>query len=134
MQAVEEEEADTDIDELVEITSRSPKKSLSFSLNETPAGQDKHLSTPKAPRFAASAMTPPTTARATRSKKIDLRSSPVDDSSDDERSSTPMRGSATKTPPNRSPFNDWQRVKQESPKKRGGDTLTRGSTSKRARN
>lgn len=137
LQAVEEEEADTDIEEPVNTTSRSPKKSLSFGINETPAGQsDKHLSTPKAPRFAASAITPPTTVRATRSKKVDMG---ANDSSEDEYPSTPVHGTPSRTANNRSPFfSDWQRVKHDdetkATKKRGGESMARGSTGKRARN
>lgn len=112
----EDEEADTDIEDGV----------------ATPFDQtDKFAATPKAPRFGP--VTPPTTTRATRSKKVEVYSSPAGPTSDDEFVSTsPMlrnhRTASTKV----SPFDQWQRVKPVSTKgkKREGEPLTRGPEKK----
>ncbi|KUJ20494.1 uncharacterized protein LY89DRAFT_715880 [Mollisia scopiformis] len=65
----EDEEADTDIEDRDEIT--------------TPTAQAHDITaTPKAPKFAP--YTPPTTVRATRSKKVYMTSSPAGPGSDDE--------------------------------------------------
>ncbi|KAH7380893.1 hypothetical protein BKA64DRAFT_223859 [Cadophora sp. MPI-SDFR-AT-0126] len=119
----EDEEADTDIEE--------PMDSISTPFDQVhPAA-----STPKAPRFGP--VTPPTTARATRSKKIDVCSSPTGPTSDDESVSTsPMVRNHRTASAKVSPFDQWQRVKPVKPsptrggKKREGDSLTRGSIKK----
>lgn len=101
----DEEEAITDIEE---------PNSLS-----TPKGQmDNLVTTPKAPKFAP--VSPPTTSRATRSKQMDMTSSPPESGRD---------GSV-------SPFLGWTVAKDKvSPgnKKRGGESLRRGSRGKKAR-
>ncbi|CAG8983672.1 hypothetical protein HYALB_00004104 [Hymenoscyphus albidus] len=141
IQVVEEEEADTDIEEPAKTITRSPKKSLRFSMNETPAGQlVEEVSTPKAPRFAASALTPPTTARTTRSKKMDvsrdMRSTPEPDaSSEEDGPKTPVRATrSTRSTP--SPFKAWQQLETDetkATKKRGGDSMARPIAAKRPR-
>ncbi|CZT43090.1 uncharacterized protein RSE6_03076 [Rhynchosporium secalis] len=120
----EDEEADTDIEE--------PMNSLSTPLDQI----DDITATPKAPRFGP--VTPPTTARATRSRKAEVCSSPADPTSDDEPApSSPIlrshRPSSTKV----SPFDQWQRVKpvKASPgkgKKRNGEPLI-GAAEKKVR-
>ncbi|KAL2062943.1 hypothetical protein VTL71DRAFT_6015 [Oculimacula yallundae] len=117
----EDEEADTDIEE--------PMDSAS-----TPFDQIFDLTaTPKAPRFGP--VTPPTTVRATRSKKVEVFSSPAGPTSDDEAApSSPMlrsHRSAGKV----SPFDSWQRVKPVNPtaskgKKREGEPLGRDNEKK----
>jgi len=111
----EDEEAETDIEESMKGVS-------------TPMDQAEDVATtPKAPKFAP--VSPPTTARATRSKKIDLSSSPAAPTSDDE-ATTPMRkGRGGKV----SPFDMWQRTKGSkvgATKKREGDLLLRGGEKK----
>jgi len=66
----EDEEADTDIEEPVR-GSLTPSKEV-----------DDLVATPTAPRFAP--VSPPGTSRATRSKKVDVNSSPMGFTSDDE--------------------------------------------------
>jgi hypothetical protein len=63
------EEVDTDVEELA--GSLTPVDHI-----------DEAAATPKAPRFGP--FTPPTTARTTRSKKLDIRNPPADAASDDE--------------------------------------------------
>ncbi|KAG4429488.1 hypothetical protein IFR05_015026 [Cadophora sp. M221] len=118
----EDEEADTDIEE--------PMHGVSTPFDQT----DEFAATPKAPRFGP--VTPPTTTRATRSKKVEVYSSPAGPISDDEPASTSPthrnhRTSSTKV----SPFDQWQRVKpaKASPakgKKREGEVLARGTEKK----
>ena len=103
----DEEEAITDIEE--------PHAAMDL---------DDHVGTPKPPKFAPA--TPPTTARATRSKKIDMD---INLRSDDE---------ATVPSPNHidsgegarlSPFDNWPRTKRQTTasKKREGATMSRAS-------
>jgi len=110
-QAVEDEEADTDIDESSMISTPRPragKKSESTNGNSTPK-YDLEVSTPMAPRFGPSApISPPSTFRATRSKNVDMSSSPAGPDSDDAFTD--------------SPFHNWQTV--QNPKKRGPETST----------
>ncbi|TVY73531.1 hypothetical protein LSUE1_G007253 [Lachnellula suecica] len=104
-QAVEEEEADTDIDESAISTpkGRSGKKPVALNGNSTPH-YDNEVSTPMAPRFGPSApISPPSTSRATRSKNVDTDSD--------------------EAYPN-SPFHNWQTVKN--PKKRSAEPAGRG--------
>ncbi|KAL5315532.1 hypothetical protein ACEPPN_016400 [Leptodophora sp. 'Broadleaf-Isolate-01'] len=118
----EDEEADTDIEE--------PMGGVSTPFDQI----DEFAATPKAPRYGP--VTPPTTTRATRSKKVEVYSSPAGPTSDEESASTsPMlrnhRTASTKV----SPFDQWQRVKpaKASPtkgKKREGESLTRGTEKK----
>lgn len=122
----EDEEADTDIEE-------------PGGGDSTPVDQvEEFAATPKAPKFGPA--TPPTTTRATRSKKVDMSTSPADPTSDDESVSTsPMLRNHRSVPGKVSPFDQWQRVKRSKPaagkgKKREGDTLTRGTgTEKKVR-
>jgi len=105
-QAVEDEEADTDIDESSMLSTprtRPSKKSGTTNSNSTPQYEDE-ISTPMAPRFGPGVpISPPSTSRATRSKKIDMSSSPAGPDSDDALS----------------PFHAWPTTKN--PKKRGAD-------------
>jgi hypothetical protein len=104
-QAVEDEEADTDIDEssMLSIPRTRPSRKTGITNNSTPQ-HDEEISTPMAPRFGpAVPISPPSTSRATRSKKIDMSSSPAGPDSDDARS----------------PFHSWPTTKN--PKKRGAD-------------
>ena len=115
-QAIEDdEEAVTDIEDPTDGLS-TPKDHI-----------DEFVETPKAPKFAPAS--PPTTVRATRSgKNIDLSSSPVQSTSDDEPAQSPLpraRGRAVQV----SPFDRWQRTKGgvgSQSKKREGGSLTRG--------
>ncbi|TVY28223.1 hypothetical protein LHYA1_G003332 [Lachnellula hyalina] len=106
-QAVEDEEADTDIDESSMLSTprtRPGRKTRSITNKSTPQYSEE-ISTPMAPRFApAVPISPPSTSRATRSRKIDMSSSPAGPDSDDALS----------------PFDSWSRVKN--PKKRVADT------------
>lgn len=115
----EDEEAETDIEERDEVF--------------TPTAQVHDLTaTPKAPKFGP--FTPPTTVRATRSKKVDMSSSPAGPGSDDEMvddapTSPTLRGSrATRV----SPFEDWSRGRPATrdSKKRGTDATSRGAAKK----
>lgn len=113
-QAVEDEEADTDIDESSMISTPRPqasKKAGRANGNSTPKHANE-VSTPMAPRFGPSAMiSPPSTYRATRSKNIDMSSSPAGPDSDESADS---------------PFHNWQTV--QNPKKRGPEATTPGAT------
>lgn len=106
----DEEEAVTDIDDDHVMT--------------TPMDHgDKAVATPKAPKFAPAS--PPTTARATRSKDVDMLSSPRPVS----------EGGSRKSSSSVSPFDSWQRIKRGGPvnKKRSGSPITpkaRGSSKK----
>jgi len=82
---------------------------------------DEIVSTPKAPRFAPAS--PPTTARTTRSKKLEMSSSPAGLPSDDEHVHSSSRNS--------SPFLGWRRVKSTSGgSKREGESLVGGKAKK----
>jgi hypothetical protein len=95
----DEEEAITDIEELNPLS--------------TPNGQmNGFATTPKAPKFAPAS--PPTTARITRSKQLDMAGSPPPAELSRERS--------------HSPFVGWT-----SGKKRGGDSLKKQGRGKKAR-
>lgn len=118
----EDEEADTDIEERDEVS--------------TPTAQVHDITaTPKAPRFAP--FTPPTTVRATRSKKVDMSSSPAgppsDDGMNDDAATSPMLRSA-RLSGRLSPFEDWSRGRTgtKDSKKRGTESLS-GGTAKKAR-
>jgi len=103
-----DEEADTDIEDSNTIS--------------TPTHHSKpKVSTPKAPRFAPAS--PPTTARATRSKHVDLDRSPGGGPA------TPRsKGVRGKT----SPFDMWQRTREESGsrKREASESLVRGGEKK----
>jgi hypothetical protein len=103
----EDEEADTDIDE----TLATPRRQ----------GGSK-IATPKAPKFAP--VSPPTTARTTRSKDV-LQNGSTTEPSDDAPSTPKVRGGRGKT----SPFDMWQRVKSDGPtrKREGPDSMIGGS-------
>ena len=111
-QAVEDEEADTDIDESSMLSTprtRPSRKSRMINSNSTPHCDDE-ISTPMAPRFGPGVpISPPSTARVTRSKKIDMSSSPAGPDSDDAHS----------------PFDSWPK----NPKKRGADATPPKSAS-----
>lgn len=117
--SVDDEEADTDIEG-------------GSTDSSTPAKQIRNLSvTPQAPDFALAS--PPTTARATRSKMLDDMSSskpttPI--KSVDVTFSSDGHGRAERT----SPYNSWKRTKSTA-RKRAGDSLTRsgGDITKRHR-
>lgn len=109
----EDEEAITDIEEPLNVMS-TPKDLI-----------DEDVATPKAPKFAP--VSPPTTTRATRSKKIAMSSSPAGPTSDDELAHGSGRNS---------PLNDFSRRKPDSKsKKRSRDSLMRsaGSPNKKLR-
>ncbi|KAI9051171.1 hypothetical protein LZ554_005273 [Drepanopeziza brunnea f. sp. 'monogermtubi'] len=116
------EEADTDVEE------------LAGSL--TPVDQiDEAAATPKAPRFGP--FTPPTTARTTRSKKVDISNSPADAASDDESLlNSPLVRSHRYSKGAVNPFDqseDGKRVKSTlggKGHKREGDILTGGVVKK----
>lgn len=109
-QAVEDEEADTDI----EVS--TPHKPESKKISNSTPHINEPIATPMAPRFSARELiSPPTTDRATRSKKIDLSSSPAGLDSDEDMSSI---------------FHNWQTVKN--PKRRGSVSMSPGR-SKRIR-
>jgi hypothetical protein len=110
-QVTDDEEADTDI--------------------ETPLTPtvDDEVATPKAPRFSAAMASPPTTGRATRSKDVDMSSSPAGPNGDDEFVYRPRRGG------NHSPFDGWKQTKNvgEATKKRGGEELIKAKGTKKVR-
>lgn len=114
----EDEEADTDIEDRMDMS--------------TPMSQvDDSVTTPTAPKFAPAS--PPTTARATRSKNVDLGSSPGGPTSDDEHLKTPPKHNARRTVKT-SPFDGWKRHRPvKANKKREGDLLTRGGGAKKLR-
>jgi hypothetical protein len=112
----EDEEADTDIEDPMDMS--------------TPMGQmDDRVATPTGPKFAPA--TPPTTARATRSKNVDLSSSPGAPTSDDEHLRTPPRHNARRVG-KVSPFDQWNRHRPVT-KKREGEPLARGRADKKLR-
>ena len=113
----DEEEAITDIDE---------QHGLSTPMDHL----DEALATPQAPKFAP--FSPPTTARTTRSKQVDMSSSPAAPTSEDEADSPMRRGRGHKV----SPFDKWQRTKggvRGGGKKREGEPISRASASKKVR-
>lgn len=116
----DDEEADTDIEDSAVHTPFDSK-------NEVAA-------TPKAPRFGP--VSPPTTARTTRSKKIDL-SVPDEPMTDDETAPQSPLLRSSRGSGKISPFDSWQRVKKTSAapssKKRLGEESLRPETSKRSR-
>lgn len=113
----EDEEADTDIEDRMDIST-------------TPTHQrDDTVATPKAPKFAPAS--PPTTARATRSKNVGLGSSPGGPTSDDEHMRTPPKHNARRTG-KVSPFDEWKR-RRPATKKREGEPLARAGGQKKQR-
>jgi hypothetical protein len=102
----DEEEAITDIDEANHLS--TPKDQMHGA-----------IATPKAPKFAPAS--PPTTTRVTRSKQLDVTGSPAQVDRD---------GSL-------SPFHDSFSLVKDGPptrsRKRGGETLKRGSRGKKIR-
>ena len=86
-----------------------------------------HVTTPKPPRFAPA--TPPTTARATRSKKIGMD---VSLGSDDGVPSPNNVDSGDEA--KLSPFDNWPRTKRQvaGSKKREGPSISRASKKSRA--
>ena len=115
----EDEEADTDIDDRMDT-------STPLHLMEDT------VTTPTAPKFAPAS--PPTTVRGTRSKNIDLSSSPGVPTSDDEHTATPPKHNARRGG-GVSPFNEWKRRRPvtKNTKKREGDPLPRGGGVKKLR-
>lgn len=107
----EDEEADTDIED--------PLPGISTPVDQV----DDMGRTPKAPRFAPA--TPPTSSRATRSKKVDMSTSPAGLSSEDDSETSPLQ---VDKHGKISPFDQWIRVKNpdKGSKKRTGETITRG--------
>ncbi|KAF4637847.1 hypothetical protein G7Y89_g230 [Cudoniella acicularis] len=135
---VEDEEADTDIEDPSMKASPSVDirmHNASPHLATTPKDMvDEKVTTPQAPKFAPAS--PPGTHRATRSKKVDMGSSPAGpSSSEDDTQKSPVhasRGRGGKI----SPFDAWQRVKTEETKatnKREGSPVARARGGKRAR-
>ncbi|KAE9377051.1 hypothetical protein N431DRAFT_368623 [Stipitochalara longipes BDJ] len=115
----EDEEADTDIDDRMDTS--------------TPIHQmDDAVTTPKAPRFAPAS--PPSTVRGTRSKNVDLSSSPGVPTSEDEHLTTPQKHNARRSG-GVSPFNEWKRRRPvtKNIKKREGEPLARGGADKKLR-
>jgi hypothetical protein len=113
----EDEEADTDIEDRMDTSTHTHQ-------------MDDTVTTPKAPKFAPAS--PPTTARATRSKNVDLGSSPGAPTSDDEHLRTPPKHNARRGG-GVSPFNEWKRRRPvtKNTKKREGEPLAqRGGTKK----
>jgi len=113
----EDEEADTDIEDHTKDFS-TPKHQV-----------EGFLPTPKAPRFAPA--TPPTTARATRSKNIDISSSPAGPTSSDDYPS-PLRKSGRRGGTGRpvSPFDEWVHHRPLVNKKREGSPIRRENAKK----
>jgi len=112
----EDEEADTDIEDPMDMS--------------TPTGQmDDRVATPTAPKCAP--VTPPITARATRSKNVEVSSSPGAPTSDDEHLRTPPRHNARRAG-KVSPFDQWNRHRPVT-KKREGEPLARGRADKKLR-
>lgn len=103
----DEEEAITDIEE--------PHATMNI---------DDHVATPKPPKFAPA--TPPTTARTTRSKKVDMDADLTSDDDGPQPSPTHIdSGSGARI----SPYNEWPRTKRQiaASKKREGASLNRAS-------
>jgi len=90
------------------------------------------VTTPTAPKFAPAS--PPTTVRGTRSKNVDLSSSPGAPTSDDEHLTTPRKHNARRGG-GVSPFNEWKRRRPvtKNIKKREGEPLPRGGGDKKLR-
>lgn len=104
---IDEEEAETDIEEQVPKIANEEKF-------ETPAETlEKRVDTPKAPKFAPTS--PPSTSRTTRSKKA------IPDQI------TPIKGKGKRVGGSRSPFDGWRRTKSSpsssTGQKRAGDPL-----------
>ncbi|CAN8098509.1 unnamed protein product [Discula destructiva] len=124
----EEEEAETDIEEQEQIT---PRKAAAVTETEkepeTPAETaetaEQDLDTPKAPKHAPAS--PPSTSRATRSKKLII----------DEHTPVKSKGKRVASG-GRSPFDGWRRTKNSpsssTSRKRAGDPLT-SDASKRSK-
>ncbi len=116
----DDEEADTDIEE---------------PATSTPMDQmDAMVATPKAPRFAP--VSPPTTARATRSKKIEMDSSPAEPTSEEDAPSTSPLLRSQRSRGKVSPFDSWQRLKpaaKATSKKREGEPISRRGGDKKLR-
>jgi hypothetical protein len=115
----EDEEADTDIEDPMDTS--------------TPTYQmDGKVTTPKAPKFAPAS--PPTTIRATRSKNVDMSSSPGAPTSEDEHIKTPPKHNARRGGVV-SPFNEWKRHRSvpKNNKKREGEPLSRSGGGKKLR-
>ena len=101
-----DEEASTDIEERMDVTPKRLTK--------------KSISTPKAPKYAP--YTPPTTARTTRSKDVNM-DAPIDFPFTQDSSTTQDDDRKV------SPFNNWKRTKNATgqAKKREGEPITRGT-------
>lgn len=118
----DDEEAETDIEE--------PSTS-------TPMAIDDMAATPKAPRFGP--VSPPTTLRATRSKKMDICNPYVEPASEDDEVDAPASPllRSQRTGGKVSPFDQWQRVKKPagsaSSKKREGEPISRRGGDKKLR-
>lgn len=116
-----DEEAETDIDEQ---HSKDQTANIDETV-ETPAEAiEEKVDTPKAPKFAPAS--PPSTSRATRSKKI-VADEP-----------TPIKMKGKRGGP-RSPFDGWRRTKTSPGSsahghKRAGEELASGAAPKRAKN
>lgn len=121
----DDEEAETDIEE-----QPTPEKAVAEEEPEleTPAlEKEAEVPTPKAPKHAPSS--PPSTSRATRSKKLIL----------DEHTPIKSKGSSSKRAVSggRNPFDGWRRTKNSpsssTSRKRPGDTLTSDAAPKRSK-
>lgn len=112
----DEEEAITDIEELAPLSSSDHTVGM--------------FTTPKAPKFVP--VSPPTTARVTRSKGPCMGSSPVEETSEDDFINSPARSRSQGS--NTSPFDRWKQTKSiGGGKKRGGEPLIKGRASKKTR-
>jgi hypothetical protein len=114
----DDEEADTDIEE---------------QPTSTPSNMVKDMAaTPKAPRFAP--VSPPTTARATRSKKMDISTAQPESLSEDEVAPASPLMRSQRTGGKVSPFDQWQRVKSGAgSRKREGEPINRRAGDKKLR-
>lgn len=114
----EDEEADTDIEEREEVL--------------TPTGKEHDMTaTPKAPKFAP--YTPPTTVRATRSKKVDVSGGLGDDDEmTDYVPTSPMLRVATRVSRS-SPFEEWSRAPATRDSKKRASEATSSGVAKKAR-
>lgn len=104
---IEDEEAETDIEE------QAPQNATEQDFETPTEAVEKQVDTPKAPKFAPTS--PPTTSRATRSKKV------ITDQI------TPVKGKGKRAGGSRSPFDGWRRTKSSpgssTGQKRAGDHL-----------
>jgi hypothetical protein len=113
----EDEEADTDIEEHEDVLTPTGKE---HSITDTPKA---------APKFTL--YTPPTTARVTRSKKVDMSGGTGDDDDMSDLPTSPMLRAATRISRS-SPFEEWSRggAATRDSKKRASEATSSGVAKK----